>query len=286
MIGLPPHDGTSCSPHKTPPEGSMSRTIPNSAPQQSPDLAALGVHRLGSEVVNFYLVERPDGLVLVDAGLPGHFGQLQETVTRLGRDLADIRAVLLTHAHPDHTGLAERLRAGAGAEIWVHQHDAPILADGPRSATRHAKPERSVLPYLLRRPTAIRTPLHMARHGAFNAPKVQNVSTLTGEQPLQTVPGRPQPIGLPGHTLGSVAYLFADRGLLFTGDALVTHDGLTGHTGPGLVCRGFTHDSTAAAASLDRIAVLPHLLILPGHGDPFTDGPRAAAQQAMVNGTK
>lgn len=264
----------------------MSHAIPNHAPQQSRDLVAPGVHRLGSDVVNFYLIEHPDGLVLVDAGLPGHFDQLQETVTRLGRELTDIRSVLLTHAHPDHTGLAERLRVEAGAEIWIHRHDAPILADGPRSATKHAKPERSVVPYLLRRPAAIRTPLHMARHGAFNAPKVQHVSTLTDDQPLQTVHGCPQPIPLPGHTLGSVAYLFPDRGLLFTGDALVTHDSLTGHTGPALVSRAFTHNSTAAMTSLDQIAALPHALILPGHGDPFTDGPRAAAEQAIATGTR
>jgi len=38
-------------------------------------------------------------------------------------------------------------------------------------------------------------------------------------------------------------------------------------------------------ASLDRIAALPHSLILPGHGHPFTGGPRAAAEQAMATGT-
>ena len=52
----------------------------------------------------------------------------------------------------------------------------------------------------------------------------------------------------PGHTPGSVGYLFADRGLLFTGDALVTYDGITGHHGPTVVSRAFTHDSAAARA--------------------------------------
>jgi glyoxylase-like metal-dependent hydrolase (beta-lactamase superfamily II) len=244
---------------------------------------ASGVHRLGDEFVNFYLIEHEDGLILVDAGLRGHFSLLQEGLARLGYALTDIRAVLLTHGHPDHTGLAERLRAQAGAEIWIDRQDAPILVEGLRGL-RHAKPERSVLPYLLRRPAAIRTPLHLARKGAFTAPKVQKVSVLPDEQPLETVPGSPRPILVPGHTSGSVAYLFADRGLLFTGDALVTYDGLTGHTGPCLVCRGFTHDSAAALASLDRIAALPQSLILPGHGRPFTDGPRAAADQARQAG--
>jgi glyoxylase-like metal-dependent hydrolase (beta-lactamase superfamily II) len=240
---------------------------------------APGVDRLGDDVVSFYLIEHPDGLTLIDAGLPGHLPQLTAHLARSGRSLRDIRAVLLTHGHPDHTGLAGPLHQ-AGADIWVHEQDAPILKDGPRSAMRHAKPERSMLPYLLRRPAAIGTPLHLARKGGFTAPPVPGVRTFSGDQRLETVPGRPQAVVLAGHTPGSTAYLFADQGLLFTGDALVTHDGLTGHTGPTLVCRGFTHDSAAALTSLDRLAELPASVLLPGHGQPFTGSPRAAADQA------
>jgi glyoxylase-like metal-dependent hydrolase (beta-lactamase superfamily II) len=240
-----------------------------------------GVDRLGDDLVNFYLVEHPDGLILVDSGLPAHLPQLEHHLDRSGRSLRDVRAVLLTHGHPDHTGLATRLRQ-AGADIWVHKRDAPILADGPRSALRHAKPERSMLPYLLRRPTAIGTLLHLARKGGFNAPPVPDVHTFDSDQRLDVVPGRPQAVVLPGHTPGSTAYLFEDLGLLFTGDALVTHDGLTGRTGPTLVCRGFTHDSAGARTALDRLAELEASVLLPGHGQPLTGSPRTAAEQARA----
>ena len=257
----------------------MSRLSPTDSERQ----VAPGVHRLGDDIVNFYLVEEPDGLVLVDAGLPGHLSQLQEHLAGAGHELGDIHDVLLTHAHPDHVGLAARLHQ-AGARIWAHRGDAPIVEQGPRSAMRLAKPERSMLPYLLRRPSAAGTVLHLARSGAFTAPAVPEVRGFSGDQQLVEVPGRPQAVALPGHTPGSTAYLFADRGLLFTGDALVTHDGLTGHIGPTLVCRGFTHDSAAALASLDRLDQLDASVLLPGHGRPFTAGPRAAAEQARQNG--
>ncbi|MBM9506602.1 MBL fold metallo-hydrolase [Actinacidiphila acididurans] len=247
---------------------------------------APGVDRLGDHLVNFYLVDDPDGLVLIDSGLPAHLGQLRDHLAACGHTLSDVRAVLLTHGHPDHTGLAHSLKQ-SGADIWVHQRDADILRDGPRSALRHAKPERSMLPYLLRHPASAATPLHLARKGAFTARAVPDVRVLTDHQLLEDVPGTPRALALPGHTPGSTGYLFPERGLLFTGDALVTHDGLTGETGPRLVCRGFTHDGDAAMAALDRIDELPTTtLLLPGHGDPVTGDARTATGKARQAGLR
>ena len=249
----------------------------------APAQMAPGVHRLGGLGVNFYLIEGPDGLILIDSGLPAHREQLLARLAGLGRSLADVRAVLLTHGHLDHTGLAHTLQE-AGAAIWIHQPDAAILHDGPRSASRHSKPERSMLPYLLRRPSALALSLQLARSGAFTAPAVQNVRVFEADQVLDDVPGAPQAVVLPGHTPGSAAYLFADRGLLFTGDALVTEDGMSGRSGPTIVSRCFTHDSQAALAALDRLDELTADALLPGHGEPFTDGIHNATKQARQFG--
>ena len=251
----------------------------------APTQVAPGVHRLGDHDVNFYLIEGPDGLILIDAGVPAHLEQLRELLTDLGRSVADIRAVLLTHGHLDHTGLAHTLQE-AGATVWIHQRDAAILHDGPRSATRHAKPERSMLPYLLRRPSAVALPLRLARSGAFTAAAVQGARAFDADQVLEDVPGTPQAVALPGHTPGSAAYLFPDRGLLFTGDALVTADAFASHTGPSVVSRCFTHDSRAALAALDRLDELQADLLLPGHGAPFADGIRTATRQARRLGVR
>jgi glyoxylase-like metal-dependent hydrolase (beta-lactamase superfamily II) len=251
----------------------------------APTQVAPGVHRLGDHSVNFYLIEEPGGLVLIDAGLPAHLEQLRGLLADLGQSPSEIRAVLLTHGHLDHTGLAHTLQ-GAGAGIWIHQQDAAILRDGPRSANRHAKPERSMLPYLLRRPSAVALPLHLARAGGFTAPAVQNARAFRTDQVLEEVPGAPQAVALPGHTPGSAAYLFADRGLVFTGDALVTVDQFTGRAGPTVVSRCFTHDSRAALTALDRLDELTADLLLPGHGEPFTGGVKAATEQARQFGVR
>ncbi|MFF9087403.1 MBL fold metallo-hydrolase [Streptomyces sp. NPDC014991] len=60
---------------------------------------------------------------MVDAGRPAHVGQLREHLADSGRSVTDVRAVLLTHGHPDHTGLAHTFRQG-GADVRGHRQDA------------------------------------------------------------------------------------------------------------------------------------------------------------------
>ena len=45
---------------------------------------APGLHRLGDHIVNFYLIEEPDGFVLVDSGVPAHLPLLRERLAELG----------------------------------------------------------------------------------------------------------------------------------------------------------------------------------------------------------
>src|SRR4029450_2281021 len=67
-----------------------------------------GIHRLTGGVCNFYLIEDGGKLILVDAGAPRDWDLLVRTLSTLRRRLGDLEAVLLTHAHSDHPGFAER----------------------------------------------------------------------------------------------------------------------------------------------------------------------------------
>jgi glyoxylase-like metal-dependent hydrolase (beta-lactamase superfamily II) len=245
--------------------------------------ASATVWRAGDALVNFYLVADGSDLTLVDAGLPGHWHQLTAALDGLGCAVGDIRAVLVSHGHPDHFGLAERLRQTAGAEVWVHALDAPILA-APRQAGRWWRPERSLLRYLRFGPGALRGPLHLLRHGALGLRAVRHARSFWHGQTLD-VPGRPRVIHVPGHTAGSAAFLFEHHGLLFTGDALVTADTVVGRVGPRLLCRAFTQDSPQAARSLGRLGEEQAELVLPGHGDPWAGGSAEAARLAQLAGT-
>src|SRR5262245_49891542 len=84
------------------------------------------IRRIGPGLVNSYLVADGDAVAIVDAGLPGHWRELPRELAALGRSLGDVRAVLLTHGHPDHVGFAERIRRERGVPVFAHALDAAL----------------------------------------------------------------------------------------------------------------------------------------------------------------
>jgi glyoxylase-like metal-dependent hydrolase (beta-lactamase superfamily II) len=241
-----------------------------------PSEIAPGVHRLGDKLVNFFLVEADGGLTLVDAGVPGFRGQLEAFLGDRGKTLEHIDALVLTHAHPDHTGLAEVVRQ-AGATVHVHEADAGMARTG-----KAPKRERSLLPYL-RHGAAWRTVVALARAGAVRPVKIAEVTPFAGEDALD-VPGRPVPIHTPGHSNGHVALHLSDRGVLLTGDAMCTWNPLTGRLGPQVMPGGLAISSAAEIESLGRLEGIEAGMLVPGHGEPWTEGVAAAVARAREAG--
>jgi glyoxylase-like metal-dependent hydrolase (beta-lactamase superfamily II) len=248
---------------------------------------APGVHRVEDAYTNWYLLEEDQRLTVVDAGTPASWGSLLQALQRIGRRLEDIEAVVLTHAHFDHVGFAERARTELGVPVWVHEHDVPL--------TRHPMEyghERSRLPYLLN-PGALPIMASMLRHRAFFAPSIKEVRRFRegersgdeGRCPLP-VPGAPEVVRTPGHTIGHCALGLADRDAVIAGDAVVTLDPYTGRRGPRLVARAATADSERNLGSLDALAATGARHVLVGHGAAWHDGAEAIVEQARAAGVQ
>lgn len=219
------------------------------------------LHRLGNDIVASYLVDAPEGITLIDAGMPGHWGDLQDEMANLGRPFSDIRGLILTHGDSDHIGFAERLRSEYGVPVFVHAADAQRTRTGEKPKTgmgpSRLGPMLGFFAYGIRK-KALR-PIYVAE-----------VSEISDGDVLD-LPGAPVIIGMPGHSPGSVAVHIPMADAVFVGDALTTRHVLTGRAGAQPA--PFTDEPSEANASLDALAQVQASWVLPGHGTPWHGSP-------------
>jgi glyoxylase-like metal-dependent hydrolase (beta-lactamase superfamily II) len=230
-----------------------------------------GVYRFGTDRVNWYIVETDGELIVVDAGLPGHWQRLLDGLDDLGYSLEDITALVLTHGHGDHIGFADRLQETASVPVLVHEADAALVRGT-------VKGDMGKFVRNLWRPAVLRLLIEFSRNGGV-PPPVEEIELFEDEAILD-VPGAPQVIHLPGHSDGSCAFYLPDHDVLLCGDALATLDLKTGRArGPHLISM-FNTDNEQADESLDRIESLGQITLLPGHGDPWRGELREAVRLA------
>jgi glyoxylase-like metal-dependent hydrolase (beta-lactamase superfamily II) len=244
----------------------------------TPEPVAPGVWRAGTRFVNWYLVDDGQAVTLVDGGLPRYGRQLDAALHHVGRRRSDIRALVLTHGHIDHIGLASTV----GPETTVYLHPADErLAQQPRTN----QTDRPLLPYL-RYPATLAFVAHAAAEGALRPPPMPATEPLDDGAVLD-VPGSPTVTHVPGHTDGSCLLEFAEHGVVFVGDLLCTVDPVLGRREPPqLQTRGSNRSSDQAMSSLDRLAGVSAPVVLPGHGGPWRDGVEAAVASARAIGCR
>lgn len=221
---------------------------------------AENLHRIGSDIVNSYLVVDPDGVTVIDAGLPRYWRLLEAELTGIGRSLDDVRALILTHGDTDHIGFAARLSREKGIPAYLHP------ADDARARLEVKKPSSGWGP--VKAGPIAGFLWYSAREGGLRIKPAGELRPVEDGQVLD-VPGRPRIIHVPGHTPGSVAVHVPAVDALFLGDAMTTRNVLTGVTGPKPA--PFTLEPGQALASLDRLDDADATWVLPGHG-PAWDG--------------
>ena len=235
---------------------------------------APGVHHARAKHVSWVLVTEGREVTLIDSGYPGDRVRVTASLERIGRSPADLRAVLLTHAHPDHIGSAAYLRRVHGVPVLAHQREA-----GNVRGDRIEQVSELTLLRMLWRPAVMLWLFDVLRlHGA--RPERLRELDLFTEGRLD-VPGAPVAVPTPGHTSGHTSFHLPDRGALVVGDALMTGHVLARRRGPQLLPEFFNTDTGQARASLQRLAGLAADVVVPGHGPIFPGSPALAVRQAL-----
>lgn len=198
-----------------------------------------------------YLWRDGDELTLVDTGTADCAARIEEVLD------GELRRIVLTHWHEDHTGSAAELAARHGAEVVAHRLEAPVIrgeaAGAPPVLEEFEVPIRASLPPLPPAP-----PCRVDR-------EVEDGEVLE-------FGGGAVVVAVPGHTDGSIALHLPGPGVLFTGDAVAN----VGRTTLGV----FNTDRARAVESLHRLAGLEAGTVVFGHGDPLPHGAAAALRAA------
>ncbi|WP_368497942.1 MBL fold metallo-hydrolase [Herbiconiux sp. A18JL235] len=229
--------------------------------------------------LSYAIFDAAGGVHLVDPGwdTDENAGRLAAFLADRGARLDDVASVTATHLHPDHLGLAERLRRETGARVQLHAHEqeaARRLAASSLTAVETATARLDGWGV----PSAERDELMaVARVAATAGPRTTEVSTGVGpagftadlllrDGDLLDVAGRRiEVLHTPGHTPGHLALVDHDDELLFTGDLVLPT------VYPGLGLGGPADDPLGDyLRSLDRVSGYDRHEVLPGHGYRFT----------------
>jgi glyoxylase-like metal-dependent hydrolase (beta-lactamase superfamily II) len=220
-----------------------------------------------------YLLESPRGPVLIDTGWPSDeaWDGLVAGVTETGHEISDVAAVLVTHFHADHYGLAHKVREASGAWIGMHEEDARALSRFT-SVADFAAAEGA---WLARRgmPAGEIDGMLPSPQAESRRPAPPEVMIEDGARPLgDDTPLRA--IWTPGHTPGHLCFADERHNLMLTGDHVLPR--ITPNISPSPLATDDTLGSFLR--SLSELARFDPDEVLPAHEYRFSGLPARVRQ--------
>lgn len=202
--------------------------------------------------VNAYLLDAGNGLTLIDTGIANSAPAIVDAVRSIGRQPSDIRHILVTHCHTDHSGSLAAMKRLTGAPATMHALDAAMVREG--RSRRPLVPAPGLL-------NAILCKLLIGFAPSSVEPSAIEHEASDGED----LPAGVRAIHVPGHCAGQLAFLWPEHGgVLIAGDVAANVRGLS----LALVYE----DLAEGVRSLSRLAGMDFEVACFGHGKPITSG--------------
>lgn len=220
------------------------------------------VYGISLTAVNVFLLESNNGLALIDTGIPGKADKILAAVQSLGKRPEDIKQILVTHCHPDHSGSLAALKQKTGAVAYMHPLDATLVQKGEAMRPVNAAP--GLINHLIYN-------LFMKRQGpvAIEPAEIEHMVTDGDELPIA---GGVKVIHVPGHSAGQVAFLWPQQGgVLFAADVATN-----------IIRLGYPpifEDLTEGQRSLAKVADMNFEVACFGHGRAIVGGAAARFQK-------
>jgi glyoxylase-like metal-dependent hydrolase (beta-lactamase superfamily II) len=211
-----------------------------------------GLWEVKISFVNAFLIDTGDGLTLIDTGIPGGAPKIVEAVHSIGRQLTDIRHILVTHCHYDHSGSLAEIKRLTGAPATMHPVDAAMVRQA--KTRRPLKPAPGLLNAIICRFFLPGAPMEIEPTPIEN--EIQDGDILAGGL---------RAIHVPGHCAGQLAFLWPEHGgVLIAADVAANVLGLS--------LSPMYEDVDEGRRSLSRLAGLDFEVACFGHGKVISSG--------------
>lgn len=213
-----------------------------------------GVYRPeGLLASNAYVLVSKDAVALIDTGAARGGGPIVAEIERHGHSLSELRSIILTHAHSDHTGGVTELVRRSGAQVLAHREEVPYL--------QRAKslPSGSIFGRVM----------NWFDDRMSGGARPIMVGTSLDDGVVLDILGGLRVIHTPGHTPGSICLFQEKSGILFCGDLLFNGNPLTHRGGLQYAPRSLSSDPQAAEHSAQHLSSLMVRVLCMGHGEPI-----------------
>ncbi len=196
-----------------------------------------------------YLYRDADTYTLIDTGITGDTTRILDHLEQVGGKPEQLRQIILTHSHPDHTGGHAELIDRTGAQVLAHELDIPVIT-GDEELTIPDVPEEE------------REFMEMAIEETPLAKPARVDRVLRDGDEIELGSGATA-VHVPGHTPGSLAIFLPKEKLLFAGDTAERD------LEENLILGMFNLDRPRAIESFRKLAELDFDIACIGHGKPL-----------------
>ena len=88
------------------------------------------IYYVGTDGIAVYIIKTSQGLILLDTALPQSTGMIKDNIAKLGFKVSDIKIILNSHGHWDHTGGFAEMKKDTGAQLVAGERDKPLIEGG------------------------------------------------------------------------------------------------------------------------------------------------------------
>ncbi len=222
------------------------------------------VYQISLGAVNTFIIE-DNGLTLIDTGNPDSADKIFAAIKKGGKEPHDIKRIILTHCHPDHSGSAAEIKKRLNIPVFAHFEDALLIEKGK----------------------GIRKPMYLSPgfmnliiYNLFIKKVTDTIEPLKADELLKDqdiipVAGGIEVIHTPGHCAGHIALLVKNQGLLIAGDICANAAGLGIST--------INEDTDLSIKSLLKAAAFDYDKALFGHGRLLKNAANKKIRERFTN---